>query len=165
MGHFARQNESFCSPEWAVLKCKMSHFESSENVKKIQVVCFQRFKTLSYFACTRPSDFYFGKTVLTEAKKALSVRFFHNWIVLKNGGTVRLSARKEWGCDSYRQGAMSRLQKSGMKTLAMTKIHGIFGYFRLLYYLCTVFICCLCSFACFNKKALLACSQTFNHNL
>ena len=143
----------------------MNHFADRYFVKKTQNISSQLLRRLARFACTRPSDFYFGKTVLTEAKKALSVRFFHNWIVLKNGGTVRLSARKEWGCDSYRQGAMSRLQKSGMKTLAMTKIHGIFGYFRLLYYLCTVFICCLCSFACFNKKALLACSQTFNHNL
>ena len=39
--------------------CKMGHFESPKNVKKIQMLCFQVFIKVSKFACTQPSDFYF----------------------------------------------------------------------------------------------------------
>ena len=77
MGRFARQNESFCSAKWAILECKMSHFESPENIKKIQVTCFQRFKTSPYFAHTRPPDFNFRKMALTEAQIEIFVRSFH----------------------------------------------------------------------------------------
>ena len=59
MAHSAQQNESFCEPKWAVLKCKMGHFASVKNVKKIQVLCFQRFRKLSNFAYLRPQDFNF----------------------------------------------------------------------------------------------------------
>ena len=59
MAHSARQNDSFWKVKWAVLKCKMNHFASVKNVKKIQVLCFQRFKKLAYFAYLRPSDFNF----------------------------------------------------------------------------------------------------------
>jgi hypothetical protein len=55
----------------------MSHFESPENVKKIQVTCFQRFKTSPYFAHTRPPDFNFRKMALTEAQIEIFVRSFH----------------------------------------------------------------------------------------
>ena len=59
MAHSARQNDSFEEVKWAILKCKMGHFASIKNVKKIQVLCFQRFRKLSNFAYLRPQDFYF----------------------------------------------------------------------------------------------------------
>ena len=59
MAHFARQNDSFWKVKWAVLKCKMGHSASDKNVKKIQVLCFQRFRKLSNFAYLRPQDFNF----------------------------------------------------------------------------------------------------------
>ena len=59
MGHSARQNDSFGKVKWAVLKCKMGHLASTKNVKKIQVLCFQRFRKLSIFAYLRPQDFNF----------------------------------------------------------------------------------------------------------
>ena len=59
MGHSARQNDSFWKVKWAVLKCKMGHFASVKNVKKIQVLCFQCFRKLSKFAYLRPQDFNF----------------------------------------------------------------------------------------------------------
>ena len=59
MGRFARQNDSFEEVKWAILKCKMGHFASVKNVKKIQVLCFQHFRKLSKFAYLRPQDFYF----------------------------------------------------------------------------------------------------------
>jgi hypothetical protein len=59
MAHSARQNDSFGKVKWAVLKCKMGHFASDKNVKKIQVLCFQRFRKLSNFAYLRPQDFNF----------------------------------------------------------------------------------------------------------
>jgi hypothetical protein len=77
MAHFVRQNEPFCAAKKAIFKRKMSHFESSKNVKKIQVACCQLFKTLSYFARTRPSDFYFRTMALSEGKNEIFVRSFH----------------------------------------------------------------------------------------
>ena len=59
MAHSARQNDSFGKAKWAVLKCKMGHSASAKNVKKIQVLCFQRFRKLSNFAYLRPQVFYF----------------------------------------------------------------------------------------------------------
>ena len=59
MAHSARQNDSFGKVKWAVLKCKMGHSASDKNVKKIQVLCFQRFIKLSNFAYLRPQDFNF----------------------------------------------------------------------------------------------------------
>ena len=59
MAHSARQNDSFEEVKWAVLKCKTAHFASDKNVKKIQVLCFPRFRKLSYFAYLRPQDFNF----------------------------------------------------------------------------------------------------------
>ena len=59
MGHSTRQNDSFGKVKWAILKCKMGHFASVKNVKKIQVLCFQYFRKLSKFAYLRPQDFYF----------------------------------------------------------------------------------------------------------
>ena len=56
----------------------MSHFESRKNVKKRQVVRFQTVRTFSYFARTRPSDFYFEKMALTEGKNELFVLIFQN---------------------------------------------------------------------------------------
>jgi hypothetical protein len=76
MAHFARQNESFCATKWAILMCKMSRFESGKNVKKTQVLPFQAIRASSYFACTRPSDFYFRTMALTEGKNELFVSFF-----------------------------------------------------------------------------------------
>ena len=77
MAHFVRQNEPFCAAKKAIFKRKMSHFESPKNVKKIQVACCQLFKTLSYFAHTRPSDFYFRTMALSEGKNEIFVRSFH----------------------------------------------------------------------------------------
>ena len=59
MGYSALQNDSFVKVKWAVLKCKMGHFASAKNVKKIQVLCFQSFRKLSKFAYLRPQDFNF----------------------------------------------------------------------------------------------------------
>ena len=59
MAHFALQNDSFWKVKWAVLKFKMGHSASYKNVKKIQVLCFQRFIKLSKFAYLRPQDFNF----------------------------------------------------------------------------------------------------------
>ena len=69
----AVQNDSFCQAEWAISACRMSHFESSENVKKTQVVCHQRFMTFSYFACTRPPVFYFGEPAVISYNKCYFV--------------------------------------------------------------------------------------------
>ena len=69
----AVQNDSFCRAKRAVFNCRMNHFESSENVKKTQVVCSQCFITFSYFACTRPPDFYFGKPVVISYNKCYFV--------------------------------------------------------------------------------------------
>ena len=52
----------------------MSHFESPKNVKKIQVLSYQAVRTLSKFARTRPSDFYFRMMALTEGQIALFVK-------------------------------------------------------------------------------------------
>ena len=69
----AVQNDSFCQAEWAISACRMSHFESVENVKKTQVVYHQRFMTFSYFACTRPPDFYFGEPAVISYNKCYFV--------------------------------------------------------------------------------------------
>ena len=76
MAHFVRQNEPFCAAKKAIFKRKISHFESPKNVKKIQVACCQLFKTLSYFAHTRPSDFYFEMMAFTEGKNEVFVKLF-----------------------------------------------------------------------------------------
>jgi hypothetical protein len=73
MARFARQNESFCATKWTVFVCKMGRFESRYFVKKRQVLCFQPFTTFSYFACTRPPDFYFRKWAFSEAHFAFFV--------------------------------------------------------------------------------------------
>ena len=118
MARFAVQNDSFCRAEWAFFACKMSHFESPKNVKKTQVVCFQRLITFSYFACTRPSDFYFGKTAVIsynkcyfvniiqhssqrqrQGRKPLSYASFLSWIGRCYGCSVwekRLRNRMPW---------------------------------------------------------------------
>jgi len=76
MGRSARQNEPFCSLKRAVLRRKMSHFASVKNVKETEGVCFQFFTTVSYFARTRPPDFFFRTLAFTEGKNELFVRFF-----------------------------------------------------------------------------------------
>ena len=73
MARSAAQNESFCRAKRAVFACRMSHFESPKNVKKTQVVRFQRFITFSYFAHTRPSAFYFGKMACISYNKCYFV--------------------------------------------------------------------------------------------
>ena len=78
MAHSALQNDSFCSTEWAISKCKMIHFEGPVFVKKIQGLSTQPFRRFAKFACTRPSDFYFEKMALSEAKNEHFVHFFHN---------------------------------------------------------------------------------------
>jgi len=62
--------------KWAVLNCKMSHFTSHSFVKKIQVLCLQCFKKSSYFAHTRPSDFYFEMMAFSEGKNGVFVKLF-----------------------------------------------------------------------------------------
>ena len=69
----AVQNDSFCQAEWAISACRMSHFESAENVKKTQVAFPQYFITVSKFACTRPSAFYFGEPALFSYNKCYFV--------------------------------------------------------------------------------------------
>lgn len=59
--------------------CKMAHSESLFFVKKTQVLCFQLFRTLSYFACTRPSDFNFRTMAFLKAEIKHFVRFFHDF--------------------------------------------------------------------------------------
>ena len=73
MARSAAQNDSFCRAKRAVSACRMSHFESPKNVKKTQVVCFQPLITFSYFAHTRPSDFYFGKMACISYNKCYFV--------------------------------------------------------------------------------------------
>ena len=60
--------------------CKMSRFESGKNVKKTQVPPFQAIRASSYFARTRPSDFYFRTMALTEDFFALFVRIFQCFV-------------------------------------------------------------------------------------
>ena len=57
---------------------KMNHFESPDNVKKIQPFRFQSFRGLSYFARTRPSDFILIKLAFLKAQNTLFVHFFHS---------------------------------------------------------------------------------------
>ena len=59
MAHSALQYDSFCSSKRAILKCKMSHSASCMIVKKIQLLCSQRFKKLARFAYFGPSEIYF----------------------------------------------------------------------------------------------------------
>ena len=66
MARFDEQNDSFWRAKWAVFECKMSHFERLKNVRKTEDVSFQRFRTCSYFACTRPLGFYFQTMALSE---------------------------------------------------------------------------------------------------
>ena len=72
-------NDSFCRAKRAFYACRMSHFESSENVKKTQVVCHQRFRTFSYFACTRPPDFYFGEPAVISYNKCYFVNIIQRF--------------------------------------------------------------------------------------
>ena len=51
----------------------MSHSESPKNVKKTQAVRSQLFITFSYFAHTRPLDFYFGKPTVISYNKCYFV--------------------------------------------------------------------------------------------
>ena len=73
MARSAAQNDSFCRAKRAVFACRMSHFESPKNVKKTQVVCSQHVITFSYFACTRPPAFYFGKRAVISYNKCYFV--------------------------------------------------------------------------------------------
>ena len=60
----------------------MIHFESLKNVKKIQVVCSQLFITFSYFACTRPSAFYFGKMACISYNKCYFVSIIQRFPIV-----------------------------------------------------------------------------------
>ena len=75
---FARQNDSFCATERAILKCKTGHFRSRFFVKKLQGLCVQDFTKSSYFARTRAPDFYFEKMAFTEGKNEGFVLIFQS---------------------------------------------------------------------------------------
>ena len=57
----------------------MTHFERPENVKKTQAVRSQLFITFSYFARTRPSDFYFGKPAVFSYNKCYFVSIIQHY--------------------------------------------------------------------------------------
>ena len=73
------QNDSFCRAKWGILECKMTHSESSENVKKTQVVRSQLFITFSYFARTRPSAFYFAEHAVISYNKCYFVSIIQHY--------------------------------------------------------------------------------------
>ena len=73
MARSAARNDSFCRAKRAVFACRMSHFENPKNVKKTQVAFSQCFRTFSYFARTRPSDFYFGRPAVISYNKCYFV--------------------------------------------------------------------------------------------
>ena len=70
----------------------MSHFESLKNVKKIQELSYQAVRTLSYFACTRPSDFYFRMMALTEGQIALFVKLIQ---MVQGEALLAVKSRKQ----------------------------------------------------------------------
>ena len=74
----------------------MSHSESAKNVKKTQVVCSQRLTALSYFACTRPSDFYFRTMAFTDGFFGLFVNIIQNALV---AGTHLVAATPAQLCE------------------------------------------------------------------